>query len=222
MVLRLYLGSMLTLNDSSLVHASHACLTCASPSVEVSPSFHNKLLWHGFSHSLHTASRAFNVTGTQQPDATSSACKLSRTFPVGAVVFASQRMAADSDKIISLNVGGVKFATSLETLTRVSICRLARVVKYRGCWFIQQPVNPPTVVALTVPRSHLQSCLHVAAKLVLSLLRASCSSAWLKCTSSHRCCRAFWQLLAARSERTASPLVLRQGRTQPSTSAAGS
>ncbi len=28
-------------------------------------------------------------------------------------------MAADSDKIISLNVGGVKFATSLETLTRV-------------------------------------------------------------------------------------------------------
>lgn len=28
-------------------------------------------------------------------------------------------MAADADKIISLNVGGVKFATSLETLTRV-------------------------------------------------------------------------------------------------------
>ncbi|KAK9852570.1 hypothetical protein WJX84_006001 [Apatococcus fuscideae] len=36
-------------------------------------------------------------------------------------------MAADADKIISLNVGGVKFATSLETLTRDPESMLARM-----------------------------------------------------------------------------------------------
>ena len=105
---------------NNLVHWLHACLTKAS-----TPSFYQQALASTTHRCLLLTPRpACKVSPrTGSKDFKATLARLSAlnpaSTPAPCSVVSKRQSMADADKIISLNVGGVKFATSLETLTRV-------------------------------------------------------------------------------------------------------